>query len=118
MIGTLLKPELPPKLKKLREAAREYNCVLCGKQKIFTVAAHCNDLNLFPREFGWLVGKGAGNRAPDLLIAYVCGDPGGCHDKIDGRAGGLSKEEKRAMWNEAYKRTVVLWFLEGLVRVL
>ena len=118
MIGTLLKPATPPMLEKLRVAAQNYPCVLCGRDKMFTVAAHCNDLNLFPREFGWIVGKGIGTKAPGYLVAYICNFPGGCHDHIDGRAGGLTKEVKRAMWDDAYKRTVALWFLEGLVRVV
>lgn len=116
MIGTLLKPPRVAGLARLRAAARQYPCVLCGKEGA-TVAAHCNDLNLFPRSFGWLVGKGIGTKADDFLIAYLCGDPGGCHDLVDGRAGKLSKAEKRALWDEAYKRTVALWFVEGLIEV-
>lgn len=114
---SLLKPDCPPRLKILRDSARHYQCVLCGKDARFTVAAHCNDLQLFPREFGWLVGKGIGDKAPHFMVAYVCGDYGGCHDKIDGRSGGLALEEKRALWNRAYARTVALWWLEGLIRV-
>ena len=47
----------------------------------------------------------------------VCGDPGGCHDLIDGRVGGLSLSEKRAMWDRAYKLTVHLWFMDGWIVV-
>lgn len=118
MIGTLLKPDVPPMLKKLRDAARNYPCVLCGKHNIHTVPAHCNELNHFPREFGWLIGKGLGTKSPHYLIAYVCGDQGGCHDKIDGRAGNLTREERHNMWCVAYVRTVIIWFLDGLIRVL
>lgn len=91
---------------KLLSAARDYPCVLCHKHG-YTVAAHCND-SLF---------KGIGRKAPDWMVAYVCGDPGGCHDQIDGRAGGLSKDAKRAMWDRAYKLTVNIWFSRGWVRV-
>jgi hypothetical protein len=96
-----------PKVDKLRVAAQEYSCVLCGKDKRHTVAAHCNDAQY----------KGMWRKAPGYMLAYVCGDPGGCHDQIDGRSGGLTKQAKREMWNEAHKRTVRLWFLHGHVAV-
>lgn len=115
--GSLLKPAKVIGIDKLRVEARRYPCVLCGKHG-FTVAAHSNELNLFPRGFGWIIGKGIGTKAPGYLIAYLCGDPGGCHDQADGRAGGLSREEKREMWNRAYVRTVALWWLEGLIRTV
>ena len=91
---------------KLREAAREYPCVLCGRVG-YTVAAHCNDMTV----------KGIGRKAPGYAIAYLCGQPGGCHDRVDGRAGGLAKDQKRGMWNEGYRKTVAIWFRDGLVRV-
>jgi hypothetical protein len=93
-----------PKVEKLRLAAQHYDCVLCGKDKRFTVGAHCDEL-----EFG----KGAGKKTIGALLAYVCGDPGGCHDKIDGRAGGLSKEEKRELWRTAFMRTFWIWIRDG-----
>lgn len=92
---------------KLLRAAHECACVLCGKQG-YTVAAHSNALRH---------GHGYGHKAPDYRVAYVCGDPGGCHDKIDGRAGGLTKEEKRELWALAYEKTVALWFERGIVKV-
>lgn len=102
-------PKLPKvaRTDKLKAAARKYCCVLCGKHEQYTVPAHCNDGAV----------KGIGRKAPDWMIAYVCGDPGGCHDLIDGRAGGLSLEEKRAMWDRAYKLTVFLWLRDGWIRV-
>jgi hypothetical protein len=103
----LLKPQPIPHLQKLIRAARLYSCVLCHKDKAYTCAAHCNDAR----------DKGIGKKAPDFMVAYVCGDPGGCHDKIDGRVGGLTKDEKRAMWNEAYRLTVKIWFRDNLVTV-
>lgn len=98
----------PRKVGKLRRAARNYACVLCFKDRRFTVAAHDNAL---------ASGRGVGRKAPGVRIAYVCGDPGGCHDRMDGRAGGLSKEEKRSMFYEAHSKTVSLWFRDGLVEV-
>lgn len=106
MAATLLKPARIPRLDKLRAAARRYACVLCGKVG-FTVSAHNNEAE-------W---KGIGKKSPGFLLAYVCGDPGGCHDLIDGRAGGLPKDEKRSLWDIAFKRTVAIWFRDGLVVV-
>ena len=100
----ILKEQVIAREDKLRVAAQHYDCVLCGRDKSFTVPAHCNDGNV----------KGIGRKAPGTMLAYVCGD---CHDRIDGRAGGLKREEKRALWNEAHKRTVRIWFVDGLVRV-
>lgn len=94
-----------PRVDRLRTSAKLYPCVLCGKDKQFTVSAHGNEVQT----------KGIGKKAPGYLIAYVCGDPGGCHDLIDGRAGKLPKAKKRAMWREAHSRTVELWFRDGLV---
>jgi hypothetical protein len=39
-----------------------------------------------------------------------------CHDEVDGRAGGLTKEEKREKWLSAFIRTVAIWFEEGVVK--
>lgn len=104
---TLLKTAEPAKLQKLINAARRYPCQHCGRSG-FTVAAHSNSMNH---------GKGVGLKCPDYAIAYLCGDPGGCHDLVDGRAGGLSFEVKRALWYEAHAKTVALWFRDGLVIV-
>lgn len=107
MLLGLLKPNRVPRLQKLIRAARLYPCTLCGKDQRYTCAAHCNDATV----------KGIGKKAPDSAIAYLCMDPGGCHDQVDGRSGGLDKATKRAMWNEAHRRTVALWFRDGLVVV-
>lgn len=89
--------------KKLTDAAEDRPCVLCGSEGT-TVAAHSNSL---------AHGRGFAHRAPDYYIAYLCQ---GCHDKVDGRAGGLTKEEKRELWLSAFVRTVAVWFEEGIVR--
>lgn len=92
---------------KLLSAAQGFPCVLCGKQG-YTVAAHSNALRH---------GRGAFHKSPDYRVAYVCGDPGGCHDRIDGRAGALTKQEKRDLWELAYERTISLWFENDVVSV-
>lgn len=95
------------KIDKLRTAAQHYPCVLCGADKRFTVAAHGNDV----------ADKGIGKTAPGYALAYLCNTPDGCHAKVDGRAGKLPKAEKRALWNEAHRRTVRIWFRDNLVQV-
>jgi len=90
--------------KKLLEAARNRPCVLCGAVGT-TIAAHSNSLEH---------GRGIGHKAPDYMAAYLCQI---CHDLADGRAGQLSKAEKRDMWFRAWTRTVAIWFTEEIVVV-
>jgi hypothetical protein len=54
-----------------------------------------------------------GHKSPDYYVAYVCQK---CHDEIDGKSGGLSKEEKRDKWLSAFVRTVAVIFEEGIVK--
>ena len=89
---------------KLLKAAAGRACTLCGSVGT-TVAAHSNSL---------AHGHGLGFKAPDFYIAYLCQ---WCHDQVDGRRGGLSKEEKRDMWLRGFVRTVAVWFNEGIVTV-
>lgn len=91
------------RLKRLLDGARDRTCVLCGSEGT-TVAAHSNSLEH---------GRGYAHKAPDYMVAYVCQQ---CHDMIDGRIGGLSKEEKRDMWLRAWVKTVPIWFEDGIVR--
>jgi len=88
---------------KLKKAANGLPCVLCRSTGT-TVAAHSNSLEH---------GRGMGHKAPDYYIAYLCQV---CHDRVDGRAGGLSKEEKRQLWTTAFIRTVAVWFERGIVK--
>lgn len=88
---------------KLLKGANGEPCVLCQSVGT-TVAAHSNS-----QEHG----RGMGHKAPDYYVAYVCQR---CHDLIDGRSGGLSKDEKRELWLRAFVRTVSLWFERGIVR--
>lgn len=89
---------------KLLKAANGRPCVLCGSVGT-TVAAHSNSLSH---------GHGMGYKAPDFYVAYVCQMH---HDQIDGRAGGLTREEKRDLWMAAWVKTVDIWFTEGMVAV-
>jgi hypothetical protein len=101
----LRKEPVIPKIDKLRVAAKNYPCVLCGRNKRFTVAAHCNDV----------ADKGIGKTAPNFMLAYLCNVAGGCHDQVDGKVPKMTKADKRGMWNEAHRRTVAIWFRDGLV---
>ena len=62
---------------KLLKAAQDRPCVICSAVGT-TVAAHSNSL---------AHGRGFAHKAPDYYTAYLCQQ---CHDKVDGRAGGLS----------------------------
>jgi len=88
---------------KLRKAAEGRPCVLCGSVGT-TVAAHSNSL---------AHGRGFAHKCPDYYTAYLCQR---CHDEVDGRVGGLSKEEKREKWLSAFVRTVAVWFEEGIIK--
>lgn len=102
---SLLKPTKPAKLQKLLDAAQKYPCAHCNRQDGTIVAAHCNELAL---------GRGYAHKTPDYLVAYLCQR---CHDLVDGRAGGLLLEEKRAMWNRAFVVTASWLWRDGLVAV-
>lgn len=88
--------------RKLLQAANGIPCVLCRSIGT-TVAAHSN-----AQEHG----RGFAHKPPDYYVAYLCQR---CHDEVDGRAGSLSKEEKREMWLRAFVRTVAHWFEAGIV---
>lgn len=103
--GTLFKTSAVPKAGKLLDMARDYPCAHCNAQDGTVVAAHCNELAL---------GRGHSHKTPDYLVAYLCHR---CHDHVDGRAGGLTREEKHAMWNRAYVQTVAWWFRDRIVVV-
>lgn len=90
--------------KKLTDAAQHFNCQCCGKYRP-SVPAHAN----------WQqYGKGAGLKAHDCFVAFVCQR---CHDIIDGRAGKLSNDERHDMWSVAWRNTILLWFEHGIVTV-
>jgi hypothetical protein len=102
---SLLKIPTPPRLQKLKDAARNYPCAHCNRSDGTIVPAHCNELAL---------GRGIGFKTQDFLIAYLCHE---CHDNHEGRRGNLTREERRALWCRAYTVTVAWWFKDGLVKV-
>lgn len=92
----------------LRESARECpHCMGCGATNIngqTLCLAHSNALE---------DGRGAYHKSPDLYGAIVCM---ACHDQIDGRIGGLTKDEKRDLHRAAWINTMRWWISKGYVR--
>lgn len=81
-------------------------CFSCGHYNHGdVVAAHSNSQSL---------GKGTGIKAHDLP-AYVCRI---CHDEIDGRTGGFSRDYREQMWLKAMAATMVWLFQEGFLKVV
>ncbi len=102
-LGSYQKLQPIAKGQKLLDAARHYPCAHCHRNDGTIVAAHCNELAL---------GRGFAHKTPDYLVAYLCSV---CHDVVDGRAGGLTLEEKRTMWNRAYVVTMSWLFRDKRV---
>lgn len=103
--GSLLKAQPIERTQKLLSAAKNYPCANCNANNGTIVGAHCNELAL---------GRGFAHKTPDYMVAYLCND---CHDAVDGRSQGLSRDEKRAIWNRAYVVTVSWWFRDKLVEI-
>ena len=89
--------------KKLTRSVDIMECQSCGRFG-GVVPAHAN----------WQqYGKGAGLKAHDCFVAWVCM---ACHDIIDGRTGRLTDAEKHEMWQKAWIKTILLWFEGGVVK--
>jgi hypothetical protein len=91
--------------KKLLEKARELPCQHCGKEDGTVVAAHSNQLR---------DGKGKGIKASDFRIASLCFL---CHFELD-QGKNLSKQQRLAMWEEAHRKTIGLFFERGYLEVV
>jgi hypothetical protein len=89
--------------RKLLDTAQGQACQYCGSEGT-TVPAHCNEL-----EF-----KGMGRKSDDCLTAWLCFD---CHNRHEGRAGNLTRDERQEIFDTAFKRTVRQWFRQNLVKV-
>ena len=88
----------------LREFAQEFPfCCYCGTPNYDghqLCLCHSNALR---------DGRGHGFKSKDLYGAYGCHE---CHEKVDGRKGGLSKEEKRGMHEKAW-RVFIRWLIDN-----
>ena len=80
-------------------------CFGCGRMNDGSVVgAHAN----------WSdYGKGMSIKAHDVYVAGLCA---GCHRELD-QGKSMNKEEKRAFWESAWRKTVLWWFQSGKVRV-
>lgn len=93
--------------KKLLDLANECEyCQSCGRHGQGTiVAAHSNQLR---------DGKGRGIKAHDYRIAYLCYD---CHNELDAGKN-LSREQRKASWEEAHRNTIGWLFQTGHLDVI
>jgi len=90
--------------RKLLDAARELPCQNCGVSDGTVVAAHSNQLR---------DGKGRGLKAHDYRIASLCFT---CHAELD-QGSKMSKQERVEMWEEAHRKTIGLFFDNGVIVV-
>lgn len=88
---------------KLRRAVATLPCMVCGVEGK-TQASHSNS----QRD-----GKGMGIKAHDYRIAAICDT---CHAEID-QGSGMTKAERREVWEEAHRATIGSLFEQGLVVV-
>ena len=88
--------------RKLLDAARELPCQHCGASDGTVVAAHSNQLR---------DGKGRGLKAHDYRIASLCFT---CHAELD-QGSKMSKQERVEMWEEAHRKTIGLFFDNGVI---
>lgn len=93
--------------KKILGLANEIEkCTGCGKFADGTItAAHSNQL---------IDGKGAGIKAHDYRVAYLCSK---CHYELD-QGKNLDKSSRKAMWEEAHRKTIGWLFESGHLKVL
>jgi len=89
---------------KLLKLLRESPCQCCGTDDGTVVAAHSNQLR---------DGKGKAIKAHDYRCASLCVR---CHFELD-QGSGLTKEERREMWEEAHRKTIGWLFENGHLEV-
>lgn len=96
-------------MSKITELARDMACMArtewCNRDPATSCWCHLNDL---------FAGHGMGKKSHDALGFIACSS---CHDVVDGRAKGLSKEQKRAISYEAMARTWAYLIDSGLVEI-
>lgn len=77
--------------KKLRDSARDEDCIWCGTNDGTTVLAHSNE---------GAHGKGMGLKAHDLLSLYLCRS---CHENFDS----MAKDEARQVFRDLLPKQLV-----------
>ena len=86
-------PKSPPyRNEKLRRAVASLPCQNCGLEGS-TQASHSNQLQ---------DGRGIGHKTSDSMLAALCDR---CHYAVD-YGKDLTREEKREIWDKAYKKTM------------
>ena len=89
------------------------------------VAPHCmgclvpnlGEIALALAHYNWQDGgKGVGCKVHDALGAILCSQREGCHDRVDGRSGGLSIDERKLLWLTGHVRTMDYWLQEGFLK--
>ena len=89
---------------RLLKACRDLSCQNCGAEDGTVVAAHSNQL---------AHGKGRGMKAPDYMVAALCFR---CHSEVDqGRE--LSRDERREIWDAAWRKTIAALFESGRLAI-
>lgn len=83
------------------ERVRDMPCMNCGAIDGTVCAAHRNE------------GKGMGLKVSDALVAALCH---GCHTELDNGMG-MSREERRTFWNNAYINTMQYMIENGYLRL-
>ena len=91
--------------KKILELARDVPCQSCRILDGTVVACHSNNLR---------DGKGTGIKSHDFRVAYLCHR---CHDEIDNGTK-LSREERKAKWEDAHRETIGLLFLNDHIKII
>ena len=86
-------------------AHRVTECQSCGRYV---------DPGCIPAHANWSdYGKGAMLKAHDWAVAALCHD---CHVALD-QGGVFTREERREKWEQAFKRTLSLYFRNKWLRV-
>lgn len=88
----LIPKQVPYRNENLRRAVASLPCQNCGLEGS-TQASHSNQLQ---------DGRGIGHKTSD---AYTCALCPACHYAID-YGKDMTREEKKEMWNKAYKKTM------------
>lgn len=87
--------------KRLLERVRDCPCSICGAEDFTVCASHRNE------------GKGLGLKVSDALVSALCFE---CHRQLD-QGKDMTREERRALWDKAYIRTMQYMIENGFLVV-
>ena len=87
---------------KLKQAARNEQCVACGAHNGSTVWAHSNSQKH---------GKGTGIKAHDLFGAFLCYH---CHTEYDSGTS-MNRQEKQEWFREQWERSMIVACEKGYI---